>query len=117
MRGRNSRESPRHIQRKHPAEYTVSTSIKRPASTADGQTTLDAVIVKKPKTTDRSIQMNPDVLKDACIELVTTNGRPFTLMEDTGFRKSIEPIQEAIGNDFAINSSNICDMVSNVALV
>lgn len=105
----------RHIQRRHPAEYTDSTSNKRPANvTADGQTTLDAVIVKKPKTTGLHIQMNPDVLKEACIELVTLYGRPFTLMEDTGFREIIEPIQEVIGNDFT-NSSNIRDMVSSVA--
>lgn len=107
----------RHIQRKHPAEYADSTSNKRPASTADGQTTLDSVIVKKPKTTGLHIQLNPDVLKDACIELVTVNGRPFTLMEDTGFRKIIDPLQQAIGNDFTINSSNIRDMVSSVAQV
>lgn len=109
----------RHIQHKHPAEYAaVSDSTgKRPASTADGQTTLDAVIVKKPKTTGLHIQLNPDVLKDACKELVTVNGRPFTLMEDTGFRKIIEPIQQAIGNDFVINSLNIRDMVSSVAHV
>lgn len=93
----------RHIQRKHPAEFADSTSNKRPASTADGQTTLDVVIVKKPKTTGLHIQLNPDVLKDTCIELVTVNGRPFTLMEDTDFRKIIDPLQQAIENDFAIN--------------
>ncbi|KAL0189695.1 hypothetical protein M9458_016794, partial [Cirrhinus mrigala] len=59
--------------------------------------------------------MSPECLKDACIELVTVNGRPFTLMEDTGFRKIIEPLQNAMGNNFVINSSNIRDMVSSVA--
>lgn len=58
----------RHIQRKHPAECSDSTSNKRPASSSDGQMTLDAVIVKKPKTTGLHVQMCPDVLKDTCIE-------------------------------------------------
>ncbi|RXN29857.1 Zinc finger BED domain-containing [Labeo rohita] len=59
--------------------------------------------------------MSPECLKDARIELVTVNGRPFTLMENAGFRKIIEPLQNAMGNNFVINSSNIRDMVSSVA--
>lgn len=57
----------------------------------------------------------PQVLIDACLELVTVNGRPFSLMEDSGFRKIIDPLQQAIGNGFAINSANIREKVSNVA--
>ena len=47
--------------------------------------------------------------------LVTVNGRQFSFMEDSGFRKFFDPIKEAMGNGVAINLSNIRDMVSWVA--
>lgn len=43
------------------------------------------------------------------------NGRPFSLMEDTGFRKIIDPLQQAIGNGFTINSANIRERVTTLA--
>ncbi|XP_051977288.1 uncharacterized protein LOC127639367 [Xyrauchen texanus] len=104
----------RHLQRRHPAEHAETTAQKRPAS-VDGLTTLDVAVVKRAKITGLHVQLSPNIIKDACIELVTINGRPLSLMEDSGFRKIIDPIQEAIGNDFNINSTNICEMVSDVA--
>lgn len=58
--------------------------------------------------------MTSQNLKLACLELVTVNGRPFTLIEDSGFRKIINPIIEAISkkDKISINSSNIRDMVA-----
>lgn len=61
------------------------------------------------------VPITPEFLVDACLELVTVNGRPFSLMEDSGFRKIIDPLQQAIVNGFTINSANIREKVSNVA--
>lgn len=106
----------RHIHRLHPEVFEKSlqdhpNQNKRPAE--DGQSTLDTVIVKKPKQVQ--VALSPETLKEACIELVTVNGRPFSLMEDSGFRKIIDPIQNAMGGNVTINSSNIRDMVSGIA--
>ncbi|KAK5866668.1 hypothetical protein PBY51_020839 [Eleginops maclovinus] len=106
----------RHIQRRHPELFEKSLQDlqnpnKRPA--ADGQNTLDSVIVKKPRQVQ--VALTPETLKEACLELVTVNGRPFSLMEDSGFRKIIDPIQNAMGKNVTINSSNIRDMVSEIA--
>ena len=40
---------------------------------------------------------------DVCVELVTNNGRPFKLMEDSLFRKILDPIIAGLNNSFAIN--------------
>lgn len=43
------------------------------------------------------IDINQQELIDACVELVTVNGRPFSLMHDSGFKKILNPILEAFG--------------------
>jgi len=52
---------------------------------------------------------------DACVELVTINGRPFTLIEDSGFKKLLEPILEGFNDKFSINSQNIRTQISPTA--
>lgn len=44
---------------------------------------------------------------DACVEPVTVNGRPFKLMEDSGFRKFLNPILEVSPNKLVIKAENI----------
>ena len=113
----------RHIQRRHSTVYaevcqgTSSTDTRSTASkrTADSQTTLDSLVIKQPYTI--SVKLAPDVLKEACLELLTVNGRPFSLMEDSGFKKIICPIVEAMGNSVAINQSNIREMVIETARI
>lgn len=43
------------------------------------------------------IDMDQQKLLDGCVELVTVNGRPFCLMQDSGFKKILNPILEAFG--------------------
>lgn len=50
-----------------------------------------------------NVKINPKILLDACTELVTTNGRPLVMLEDTGFRKILDPILKGFGNTFSIN--------------
>lgn len=52
---------------------------------------------------------------DACVELVTINGRPFTLIEDSGFKKLLEPILEGFNDKFSINSQNVRNQISPTA--
>lgn len=55
------------------------------------------------------IQMDSATLKKACVEMVTTNGRPFKAMNDSGFRRIIEPIIEGLNEEepLIINSHTV----------
>ena len=106
----------RHIQRRHPDLFEKSLQDhqnQNKRSAADGQNTLDSVIVKKPK--QFKVALTSDTIKEACVELVTVNGRPFSLMEDSGFRKIIDPIQNTMGKSVTIKSSNMRNRVSGIA--
>lgn len=61
-----------------------------------------------------NINITKEKLKLACLELVTVNGRPFSIIEDSGFRKIIDPIIEGISKKerITINKNNIRDMVA-----
>jgi len=44
---------------------------------------------------------------DACVELVTVNGRPFSALNDSGFRKILDPVLNGVKNSVVINSESI----------
>lgn len=48
----------------------------------------------KENTEKTLFSMTPERLKSACVTLVTENGRPFSLMDDSGFREIIDPYLE-----------------------
>jgi len=37
------------------------------------------------------------MLLEACLELVTNNGRPFDIFKDSGMKKILKPITDAVG--------------------
>lgn len=41
-------------------------------------------------------------LLKACTEIVTVNGRPFTIFNDSGFQKILKPLTEAIGGSMKL---------------
>ena len=53
------------------------------------------------------VKMNEKTLENACLELVTINGRPFKLMDDSGFRKILNSLVEGMRSNFNINPDNI----------
>ncbi|XP_064472544.1 uncharacterized protein LOC135387057 [Ornithodoros turicata] len=124
MKGDHAANLERHIQRIHPDIYeshmlskprsskrqqdaTGCPSNKRSAS----QQSLEEVIRRK---ATKSAVSKASIVS-ACVELVTTNGRPFQLMEDSGFRNLLNPLIEIAGGGFAINSKNIRTEVREVA--
>lgn len=58
-------------------------------------------------------------LEDSCVELVTVNGRPFSILNDSGFQNIINPIKSAIEDKykqkFSISSESIQKKVSEEA--
>ncbi|XP_048884971.1 uncharacterized protein LOC125750773 [Brienomyrus brachyistius] len=117
----------RHVQRMHPSVFaTLHTSTrvedpstpsasayKRPVSNMENQRTIDCLVAKQPRC--EAVYITPDSLREACVELITVNGRPFSLMDDSGFRKIIDPLLEAIDKTVIINSETVRTMVSEVA--
>ncbi|CAI6373161.1 unnamed protein product [Macrosiphum euphorbiae] len=49
--------------------------------------------------------------------MVTVNGRPLTIFNDSGFSKILRPLTEAIGGGFTINSQNIKNHIFNASNV
>ena len=56
--------------------------------------------------------MNEKTLENACLELVTINGRPFELMDDSGFRKFLDPLLVGMRANFNINAGNIREKIA-----
>jgi len=44
-----------------------------------------------------TINMSEKILLTACVDLMTMNGRPLTMMKDSSFRKIIDPILVGLG--------------------
>lgn len=44
---------------------------------------------------------------DACVEMVTVNGRPFSVLNDSGLRRILDPILNSIKNSVVVNSESI----------
>ncbi|CAI6375595.1 unnamed protein product [Macrosiphum euphorbiae] len=118
----------RHMKSQHPTEHTEIIKLKsqgqyEPAvkkirmtsnignSSNLIQKNLNDMFVKK----QISIKITKQIIIDACVELVTVNGRPFTLIEDSGFRKLLDPVLEGFNDKFAINSQNIRNQISPAA--
>lgn len=60
-----------------------------------------------------TVTVTADDVRKACLELVTVNGRPFSLMGDSGFRKLVEPLLKINGLDetCTVSSSTARDSV------
>ena len=78
-----------HISRKHKKQNDELNEV------LEGLSTMDLKRKRSEATSDDTdtfkIQLSKKRLTDACFELVTINGRPFSLMDDSGFQKIITP--------------------------
>ncbi len=54
---------------------------------------------------------------DACMTLVTVNGRPFKLLDDSGFRMLLDPLILGLGGSLSISAGNIGKHVSDTATI
>lgn len=58
-------------------------------------------------TPNVKVKINSQTIIDACVELITVNGRPYSMLNDTGFRKIIEPVLKGLNKKLTINSDSI----------
>ena len=61
------------------------------------------------------VKMNEKTLENACLKLFTINGRPFKLMDDSGFRKILNPLLEDMQAKFTDNAKNIPEKIGEKA--
>jgi len=56
-----------------------------------------------------TIKVNIDskTIINGCIELVTVNGRPYSIMDDSGFKKILNPVLNGLRKKITMNSNTI----------
>jgi len=54
---------------------------------------MDDIVTKR----SINVKIDKSTLLKACTELVTVNGRPFTIFDDSGLKKILNPLTQAIG--------------------
>ena len=56
-----------------------------------------------------SIKVNIDskTIINGCVELVTVNGRPYSIMDDSGFKKILNPVLNGLRKKITMNSNTI----------
>jgi hypothetical protein len=62
---------------------------------------------------DITLSMSRKHLIDSLVELCTVNGRPLCIVEDSGMKKLITPLANALG--VTINQPNLKDFISEAA--
>lgn len=102
----------RHLKVKHRDIYDNLDS-KRRKKTENIQPTLNNYVTKCKKM--HSVKILPQELQNACVEMVTKNGRPLIAVEDSGFRKIIDPILNSFEEKITINRHNIKDLIKSQA--
>lgn len=124
MSGNHAANLERHIQRCHKNEY-AQLELEKPSSSKRGR---DDSVEPPPKRRDQPniknalaqvpaivVKMTSKTLMDSCVELVTKNGRPFRLIDDSGFRKIVDPILKGFQEKVSVNSENVRAKVNQEA--
>lgn len=101
--------------------YKKSTKRRRSSNSEDNSFSEDGQ-AEQPKINtllkpvNISIVITPEELKAACLELITVNGRPFSMLEDSGFKKIVDCITDGYKNEkITINKENIRKMIEPTA--
>lgn len=116
MQGNHQGNLLKHIERNHPDEF-LKIGMEKQAHD-DGRLSTTKSSRKRKDTV--AVRINAKRLKLACAEMVTVNARPFTCLEDSGFRQLIDPILEALNKEsdspqIAINRQNVQADISAMA--
>ncbi|XP_064462638.1 uncharacterized protein LOC135373352 [Ornithodoros turicata] len=116
--GNHAANLERHMQRHHKDEYAElqaqkPNSNKRGGSDVKGAPPAKRIDHMLGLSVNVQIQEN-DVIQ-GCVEMVTKNGRPFAAVEDSGFRKILDPILKAFGGKLRINAEMIKNCVTQEA--
>jgi hypothetical protein len=104
MVGYHSGNLLRHVKRWHVKEYGEIVQLQKSAPLKRKRSDDDDNEVKR-----FTVGYSVSYVRDACLEIVTTNGRPFSFLAASGFQKLIAPITAAL--NYPINPEKVRDMV------
>lgn len=104
LSGDNLTNMYRHIKVKHDAIWT---KIKI--------TDSSKTIKKSEKLKSITVQTSETVLWDACIELVTVNGLPYSFINSSGFQKIINPMSVKLQPNKSFNIKNLKQKINETA--
>lgn len=118
MQGHHGTNLKKHLLRIHNfEEENFKTVTVSSTSTSDSASKSTQLTINEMNTI--KIEISKQILIDACVELVTVNGRPFTLMEDSGFKKILDPIKRGLlkktKEDFSLTAESIQKYISKEA--
>ncbi len=105
-----------HLERYHKDEFEVLTQEKK-AIALRRQAEATSRPARKKRKIEKSIEVFIDEKQiiDGCTTLVTLNGRPFKMLDDSGFRMILDPILKGLGNNLTISAENIVSNVNELA--
>ncbi|CAH1733108.1 unnamed protein product [Aphis gossypii] len=116
----------RHLKVFHAIEYqqilleedeisTDTTNTVSMSSTSSNSPDLFPPTQKRMHSADKTINVSIKrrAVIDGCIEMVTINGRPLKILEDSGFRKIVDPIFRSLG--FTMNADVVRNHICNRA--
>ncbi|XP_017779852.1 PREDICTED: uncharacterized protein LOC108565083 [Nicrophorus vespilloides] len=121
LKGKHSANLERHLQRRHPEDFHHLQLMKLEPKRKISETRFTSikVPVKQTKLEDVkltiAVSIAQQTLVDACIELVTINSRPLNLINDSGFRKIVDPIICGLGGQLNINDESIQHLIATKA--
>lgn len=88
--GRHTGNSTRHIKRQHKDAFPLLEK-----NIEEFYSEKKSKRVKKKNGECVNVLMNHNDIVKACVELVTVNGRPLRMLEDSGFKRILDPIVES----------------------
>ena len=82
-------------------------SSRKRISTRAIDTSMDKEII--------SVKMSKNKFINACVKMVTVDGRPFAAMDDEGFRDIINPMMEGFSSNVTMSAKTITNLVHRKA--
>lgn len=92
IKSKSSNDLYRHVQRKHPNE-AIKNDIKIKVENHRMQMRKTAAVDDEVEV---MVRMRKSEIMKSCVELTTINGRPLGLVEDSGFKRLMQPVIEAM---------------------
>lgn len=102
------------MQRHHRAEYqtlvlekpSCSKSSQGSGRFSDYGRAREVKQTQFPHALQVSVNITGEAVVNACVELVTTSGRPLRVINDPGFRKIIDPVLEGLNQRMTVRTEN-----------
>ncbi|KAH6928683.1 hypothetical protein HPB50_018442 [Hyalomma asiaticum] len=125
--GDHGRNLERHLQRRHREVYDSILADKASSTKRVVSDEVEGCPAAKLRQVDTQsmfqptpskcvlLKMTKDSIMNSCVELVSRNGRPFWLIDDSSFHKIIDPVLKALSAKRAFTAETVKDKVQDQA--